>query len=355
MTNFCTLFDSNYLTRGIALYESLKKNCKSFHLYVVAFNDDCYHYLSSANFTHLTVISLAEFEDPELLKVKPTRTAAEYCWTCTPSIVLYCIRQFHLPSCTYLDADMIFYGDPMVLLAEARDKSVIITEHRYSREYIQPNAGIYCVQFVFFKNDEKGLNALNWWRDRCIEWCYAYYEDGKFGDQKYLDDWPARFEGVHVLQHPGGGIAPWNVQQYEAADTAGKLLCEKNAGNSFPVIFFHFHGLKFHTDAVVSLSNSLYELEDWVKKTFYFPYVIQLERLENELKKNGVRFNATGARSKAPGKGKVFRQFVWERLLLFRLGNISLFRLNLFKFRKHYHFHSIESLKERNYGPTPRS
>ena len=36
--NYCTLFDSHYLTRGLIMYESLKRNHRDFHLYIFAFD-----------------------------------------------------------------------------------------------------------------------------------------------------------------------------------------------------------------------------------------------------------------------------------------------------------------------------
>src|SRR3989337_3868323 len=138
MYNFCTLFNTKYLSRGLALYHSLKNVCNDFHLYIFTFDD-------------------------------------------------------------------------------LGDNSILITEHRFSREYRKEEKlnGRYCVQFITFKNDEYGLGALIWWKNQCINWCYNRIENGKFGDQKYLDDWTTRFKKVHVLQHLGCGLAGWNISQYK--------------------------------------------------------------------------------------------------------------------------------------------
>ena len=84
--NFCTLFDSYYLLKGLALHESLMKQCKSdFHLYIFLFDDKSYDILKKLNLNNVTIITLEEFEDEKLLEVKPGRSKGEYCWTCTPS------------------------------------------------------------------------------------------------------------------------------------------------------------------------------------------------------------------------------------------------------------------------------
>jgi len=347
MINFCTLFDSNYLARGLALHESLQRTCPAFHLYVVAFDDLCYNYLKQANIPGLTPISLKEFEDEELLRVKPTRSVAEYCWTCTSSVILYCINTYQLPSCTYLDADMIFYEDPQKLIDEMGQNAVLITEHGYTKEYDQSHAnGIYCVQFMFFRNDEKGMTALEWWRERCLEWCYAYQEDGKFGDQKYLDDWTTRFEGVHVLQNRGGGVAPWNLQQFVFKKSGGHILLTTVKGQqTLPLVFFHFHGLKFYTNNMVSCCGTLYEIDEPTKSIVYIPYIKRLLQIEETIKQQGTISNPNGRRAAAPGKMKVFAGFCKELLYMFSKGKISPFKVKTYNFSKHYHYYTLDNLQ----------
>ena len=43
--NFCTLFDSYYLDKGLALYASLDKVCENFTLYIFCFDDRSYEIL----------------------------------------------------------------------------------------------------------------------------------------------------------------------------------------------------------------------------------------------------------------------------------------------------------------------
>ena len=347
MLNFCTLFDSNYLSRGLALFESLKKTEANFHLYVVAFDNECYDYLRNLNKKEITAISLTDFEDEKLKQVKPARTPAEYCWTCTPSIILYCIEKFQLPSCTYVDADMIFYENPQILFDELAGKSILISEHRYTRDYdVSATHGIYCVQFMYFKNDQNGLNALTWWRDRCIEWCFAYLEDGKFGDQKYLDDWQKRFPGVHVMQNPGGGLAPWNVQQYLIEGKNGRIfITDKQKGTQHPLIFYHFHGLKFYSDDKVACCAALYELDKDVKEIIYFPYIRLLLNTGDQVTHSGFKLNPQGARQSSPGAGKVLFEYIKNVIFLMFKGRLPLFKKSLYMIRLHNHIYKLSRIK----------
>ena len=223
--------------------QSLFRSDPNCQLYAFAFDAKCEAVLKAWNHPRLKVISLSEFESEALLSVKAERTTAEYCWTCTPSVLDYCMNVYGLDHCTYLDADLFFYSSPRPLIEEMGDKSILITEHRYSPEHdFSRECGIYCVQFITFKADAEGLRALDWWRKACLEWCFDRREEGRYGDQKYLDDWTERFKGVHVLEHLGGGVAPWNVQQYEIRVDDGKLYV-RQGNTEMPLIFYHFHYL----------------------------------------------------------------------------------------------------------------
>lgn len=281
--NFCTLFDSYYLSRGLALYESLTKHCHDFHLYIFAYDEKSYNYLINAGLGRATILSLNDLEDDRLLSVKNDRSLVEYYWTTTSFTIDYCLRKYKLDQCSYLDADIYFFDSPEKLLKEVEDGSTLITEHRYTKKYDDSKThGKYCVQFMTFHNNSESKEILDWWQDACIDWCYARIEDGKFGDQKYLDDWPQRFRGVHELEHLGGGVAPWNVQQYEIFTEDGKLMGrERKTGSKFDVIFYHFHRLKYISYENVDLG--VYDLDSNVLELIYRPYIRHLNDINKQL------------------------------------------------------------------------
>jgi hypothetical protein len=204
--------------------------------------------------------------------------------------------------CTYLDADTYFVGSPDELLAELGDDDTIITEHRYSPQHdFTASSGVYCVQFVTFRNTAGGRAILQWWRDACLESCELNVAEGKCGDQKYLDDWTRRFRGVHVLDHLGGGVAPWNVQQYGFSQGGGKQAgIEIASGKRFEPIFYHFHGLKLTTGGRVQLTGGLYEISPGAFELFYRPYLRHLDDIGRRLAGRGIGFDPHGRSADEP-------------------------------------------------------
>ncbi len=296
MLNFCTLFDKNYMSRGIAMYQSLIVHNENFHLYIFSFDDVCDETLRKMNLGKVTVVSLKDFEDERLLAVKLNRTRTEYCWTCTSSVILFCLEKYKLSNCTYLDADLFFYQSPQLLVNEMPEKyHVMITSHRYTSYYDQSKrSGKYCVQFMYFDNTEKSLQVLKWWRERCLEWCYNRIEEGKFGDQKYLDDWTSRFDCVWELKNLGGGLAPWNIQQYKfESDSDGE---EIKSGNKFTRVFYHFHGVKFYDNGKIILAPNTYHINTNVKEVFYRSYFENLQRSKLLIQQFNNTFDSHGSR-----------------------------------------------------------
>jgi len=294
MLNLCTLFDSNYLIRGLTLYNSLARHCAEFHLYIFAFDEKCYDLLKNLRLKYATVISLKEFEDEKLLSVKSIRTKAEYCWTCTPSTILYCLKKYQLESCAYLDADLLFFNSPQVLINELKDDSIILTLHRFPKNHDTSEInGKYCVQFMAFKNNSQGLITLNWWREECIKWCYNRLEDGKRGDQKYLDDWTERYQGVHVLKNLGGGVAPWNVVNYDFWKKNGEILGrEISTGQKFKLIFFHYHNSTIYKILGRLKTKYFQPVNKPTELIFYREYDKYLNQAYKKIKSLDKKFNS---------------------------------------------------------------
>lgn len=231
-------------------------------------DDEAFCVLKELSLDNVSVISLDDLVAEDLREIRVTRPHGEFCWTCTPFLVDYCLKKFNLNICTYLDADIYFFESPQVLLDELGDDDVLITEHRYSPEYDQTEvSGRFCVQFLSFKNNQNAFNVLDSWKKDCISACELNPEKGLCGDQKYLDKWPSTFNGIKILENNGAN-GPWNINSFFYSNS---------------VIFYHFHGLKFYLNLDYELTGSKYFISKKVFQEIYRPYIVELFSLQNDL------------------------------------------------------------------------
>ena len=311
MRFFCTYFDRNYLSRGLALLRSLERHAGDITLFVLCMDDATFDALTSFARPSVVPIRLADLEahDTELAAIKQSRSKIEYYFTCTPSLPLLIFdRQPEVSLITYLDADLFFFADPLPLFDELGGGSVGIISHRFPlRLKDRERYGLYNVGWLTFRRDDKGLTCLRWWRERCIEWCFDREDAGRFADQKYLDDWPTRFPGVVVLQHEGANVAPWNVEPSKMRVSGDEIF----VGNE-PLIFFHFHGLKQIGRWVFDPAWKEYGVESsaLLRRRVYQPYIRSLADVNRRLLQSssrssipdGVRFGNTASNAQSPAR-----------------------------------------------------
>jgi hypothetical protein len=84
MEHFVTLFDSLFLPQGLALQMSMERHLKEYTLWILCVDDKAHDVLTKLNLSNVRLLQLSKLETPELLRIKPSRTKGEYCWTLTP-------------------------------------------------------------------------------------------------------------------------------------------------------------------------------------------------------------------------------------------------------------------------------
>ncbi len=285
---FCTLFDKNYLIKGLTMIRSLSKYCEDFSIFVLCMDDETKEILERNNSGQIRCIKLSEVETDELKSAKQNRTIAEYCWTLASSFTWHVIQNNkQIDLITYLDADIFFYSDVEPIFEEIGKSSIAIIEHRFSPplKNLEIN-GIFCVEWNTFRRDQEGLKCLDTWRRQCLDWCYYKLEGNKMGDQKYLDEWPNKYNNCHIIKEIGAGIAPWNYSQYQITKKHNKVRI-----NNQKLIFYHFHQFQ------ILNRNKFYRIGETYTNIKKEPNLIY-EIYEKEIKKSiglirqfDIRFN----------------------------------------------------------------
>lgn len=229
-----------------------------------------YDVLKELNLTGIIPVHVDELITPEINKIRNNTTHGQFCWVCQPLLCEFILDRFRPDMITYLEADSMFFADPEILFDEFGDNNnVSLVPHSYSQGFDQTIvSGKYCVQFNAFRNNDEAKAVLNYWRLRCFE--YSKDSLSNFPGQTCLDFWPILFKGVKIIEHPGAGVAVWNIQH--------RKFTTKNVVpqiDGYAIVFYHYHQYKiyangYHDLGIYPLTNSAIEAvyREYVKQVF---------------------------------------------------------------------------------------
>lgn len=301
MEHYVTNFNLNFLPQGLALYKSMERHIETFRLWVVCMDEDCFNALQTLNLPNIRPINFISMESVAYKRIRAERTIAEYCWTVKPlnPYLVFSLDPM-VDRVTSVDADLWFLRAPDPILREFSNsgRPVLVTEHGYLPQYDQSStSGIFCSQWnTFLRNHSEPLRK--WWEERCFDWCFSRVEDGKFGDQRYMESWPMLFpDTVHSLSKPTLILAPWNAQDISLEDG----------------IAYHFHGLRI-LDATQYVVKSFYSISGDFEEKVYKPYLIDLANSIKKMKNIGLEIRSQIGSTRLQ-ENKAMQSFLMKQLI----------------------------------------
>jgi hypothetical protein len=279
---YCTIFDSAYLARALALHASLLEASARSRLAFFCVDEAAAVVLSRLGLERAIVVREAEFTTPELDRVRPQRSRAEYCWTCKPFALLHLARRFpEAPWLAYVDTDMMFFGDPDDALP-GPEAHYLLTPHRFHAafESYARTAGLHNAGYAAIRNTPQGRDAARWWAERCIESCSVSVTEMSYGDQKYLDRMLAEVPRGVSCPHAGLNAAPWNIERYHVTADAKAVLLDGT-----PLLLYHFQALRILNGWLVDLYAGERRFGASIRSLIYRPY---LERVRAAYRRLGA-------------------------------------------------------------------
>ena len=264
-------------------------------LVVLALSKSCENILETLGLPDLVVLPLraVEADEPRLLQAKHNRSTVEYYFTLSPWLIKAALRTVPgATRATYLDSDLYFHHSPAPLWQEIGHAPMVFVEHRFSPGYMDRMPfGRFNVGWNTFDRSAAAQTALDWWSERCLEWCYDRIEGDKFADQGYLTTLERQFQGVHALQYPGVNLAEYNLDNY-------KLSLDQDGphANDLPIVYWHMHCLFEQANGGFNIMLREDLMKHPVIEWAYNHYVQQLNKITRNLARLGIPIQRGNAR-----------------------------------------------------------
>ncbi len=243
--DFCTVADKNFAFKCLTLFNSIEKNMPGSICWVLCLDKETEDLFRKLGKEYLRIIAISDLHDKELEATKSNRTFREFAWTCKPAFMNFLLKEKQMETLVFADSDLLFYSTLDPIVNAHKESSVLLTSHKFSAKKAHLSAGIgyFNSGFIVFRNGETALACTKRYREQCIDWCYAYHDKGRHGDQAYLTDWSKRFADVEEIPEKGVNLGTWNLERYKITRNENNFLIDGE-----PLVCYHFHGLIVYKD-----------------------------------------------------------------------------------------------------------
>lgn len=275
---YCVVISKYRLYQAIALYKSLVHNDKDFLFCILCIDTESYNVLCKMRNENIRVFKLDIILDNRLRIIKENRAINEFCWTLKPVFIDYIMNTINVEKIYYVDGDICFFNNLNSIHKELDTCSVLLSSHNYTTRHkdVETLCGRFNSGFLGFRRNITAMEVVRWWKERCLQWCRDSCENGKFGDQKYLESFMSLFSGVKEMTTLGTNIAFWNQSRYKA-----QVKHENVYVNNVPLIFFHFAGVRIiDENHYIFVTGYKPEFDELI----YEPYFTILKNIILELK-----------------------------------------------------------------------
>ncbi len=281
--HYVTVADSAFLPRLSVLHASMMRHCRPFTLHVLPWDVAVRWWALSAEGVLPHTVAAKRWLTCEL--PGPPRSLHERMWSARNDLVATLLEQGCMSVCQ-LDADIYFFSSPEALFAQvdlhqtpmgvmphyfasAAEGLPGITHESHADPYGVHNSGS-----VIMRDPDLARRWANMTRD----WCYFRAEDGKFADQKALEDLTL-VKGASILP-PWAFPGPWTSQAHIVLlrETAGEIYFG-GPDKIMPLVAWHFSSLRLNADGkVTQYANPEYALDQDTIDIVYDPYVRELRK-----------------------------------------------------------------------------
>ncbi len=287
--NFVTYFSKEFLIQGTVAIESFIKSHEESSGLVVCLDDTSRSFLQSKGYPpSISIVEISEIHALfDIFKdFQETRSYAESIISIKPHLIEFYLNQLEPEDyLIYFDADIFFFTSMLTLEQFSTGFEVLLSEHLFpgcmseSVKFGKFNGGM-----IVFKQSIKSRELLVRWKNQCSEWCKLELSEGRFADQKYLDDF-SDFDGVAALSHPGVNNGQYYFMEKRIFRFSNRL--KRVVVDGFPILSFHFHGIRISRHDICTGFNRYGTPKNllWVLIFIYFRYLSKIRQESQYIRK----------------------------------------------------------------------